>query len=78
MGSYGERRKEAKTRKRSQAGKTRGDRALCCSTALATSCKSGSSEKDGPPNCRRVVEVADRWALTVEAASFLSVERKAR
>ena len=58
MGSYGEPLKKERTRKRSQAGKKRGERASFKETPRMRSRRRGSSEKDLPPNCLIVVQIA--------------------
>ena len=65
-GSYGASRRDARTKKRSQAGSLLGDLASLLEAPLTASLKRELSEKVGAPNWRRVVDMAALYTLMEE------------
>ena len=78
MGLYGARHRAERTRKRSQDGVRLGFLAYLMDTERTRSRKRGSSDRDGPPSWRRVVQMAARWTLIEDAERERSVERNAK
>ena len=77
-GSYGASRREARTKKRSQAGSLLGALASLLEAPLITSLKRELSENVREPNWRRVVETAALYTLREEADKPQSWERWAK
>ena len=78
MGSYGARHRAERTRKRPQDGVCLGFLASLMDAERTRSRRRGSSERDGPPSWRRVVQMAARWTLIEDAERERSVERYAK
>ena len=78
MGLYGARCREESTRKWSQDGVRLGFLVSLTDAERTRSRRRGSSDRDGPPSWRRVVQMAAWWTLIENAERERSVERCAK